>query len=103
MISAAAATNSTAPTGTRLWLSFVHMRQPGIARSRENAYVMRDALVTQAMPQNSWPMHEIRMTISAAVDESDCSKIASDVPPASVTALGSSTANVIASSTIQPI
>src|SRR5215213_703051 len=42
MISAAAATNSTAPTGTRLWLSFVQMRHPGTARSRENANVMRD-------------------------------------------------------------
>ena len=37
MISAQATTNSTAPTGVRLWLSLVQIRQPGIARSRENA------------------------------------------------------------------
>ena len=64
---------------------------------------MRDALVTQAMPQKSWPMQEIRITISAAVADSARSKIASDVPPASVIAASSAAANVIASSTIQPI
>src|SRR5215211_3341372 len=103
MISAQVTTKSTAPTGVWFLFSFVQIRQPGIARSREKAYVMREALVTQAMPQNSWPMQEIRITNSAAVADSDCSKIASDVPPASVTALGSPTANVIASSTTQPI
>ena len=30
-------TKSTAPTGVRRWFSFVHRRQPGMARSRENA------------------------------------------------------------------
>ena len=64
---------------------------------------MREALVTHAMPQNSWPMQEIRITISAAVADSAVSKIASDVPPASVIAPSSAAANVIASSTIQPI
>src|SRR3954454_186890 len=95
---AAAQTNSTAPTGTRLRSSFVQIRQPGMARSRENAYVMRDALVTQAMPQNSWPMHEMKMTISPAVLDSALSMIESEPPPASLTALVSVAANVSASS-----
>src|SRR5215217_6098052 len=103
MISAHTTTNSTAPTGVRLWFSRVQSRQPGMARSRENAYVMRDALVTHAMPQNSCPMQEMRITISAAVEESAFSKIASDVPPPSLTASTSVAANVIASSTTQPI
>src|SRR5215213_10590879 len=103
MISAAAATNSTAPTGTRLWLSFVQMRHPGTARSRENANVMRDALVTQAMPQNSWPTVEMRMIVSAHPSLIALVKIAGEKPNASSIAVVFVAANVIASSTIQPI
>ena len=36
--------------------------------------------MTQAMPQNSWPMQEIRITISAAVADSALSSTASDPP-----------------------
>jgi hypothetical protein len=64
---------------------------------------MREALVTQAMPQKSCPMVEMRITISAAVGLSALSKIASEVPPPSLTALTSAAANVIASRTIQPM
>src|SRR4051794_1676485 len=91
---AAAQTNSTAPTGTRLEFSRVQIFQPGIARSRENAYVIREALVTQAMPQNSWPMQEMKITISPAVLDSALSMIDSAPPPPSAIALESVAANV---------
>ena len=55
----------TAKAGTRWWFRRVHSRWPGTARSRENAYIMREQLVTQAMPQKSWPMTAIRMITSA--------------------------------------
>ena len=49
------------PLGPR-WLQ---SRQPGMARSRENAKNVREQLVTQAMPQKSWPTTAIRMIASA--------------------------------------
>ena len=64
---------------------------------------MRDALVTQAMPQNSWPMQEMRITISAAVADSELSRMASEPPPPSLIAPVSVAANVSASSSTQPI
>jgi hypothetical protein len=64
---------------------------------------MREALVTQAMPQNSWPMQEIRITISPAVLDSALSMIASEPPPPSLIAFVSVAANVSASSRTQPI
>src|SRR5688572_10426920 len=74
-----------------------------MARSREKAYVMREQLVTQAMPQNSWPIVARRTTSFAAHGSSEALKIASDEPSPSFTALGSAAANVIASRTNQPI
>src|SRR5262245_28333155 len=53
---------STAPTtvpamialaGVPLLVTFDHNRQPGTARSRLNAYVIRDIEVTQLMPQKN--------------------------------------------------
>ena len=71
--------------GSRLWLTRLHSRQPGTAPSRENAYIMREQLVTQAMPQNSWPIVEMRITTSP----SRCHrarKTAIELPPASLIA-----------------
>src|SRR4029450_13083526 len=51
---------------TRSRLPRRQMTQPGIARSRENAYQVREALVSPAAPQNSWPTVAIRMTSFAA-------------------------------------
>src|SRR5690348_9030954 len=65
MISAATATASTDSAGTRRLSTRLHSRHPGIARSRENAYQVRDALVSPAMPQNSCPIVEMRITSSA--------------------------------------
>src|SRR5436309_15868208 len=45
MISAAIETAITALNGTRRWLTRRNIPHPGIARSRENAYQVRDALV----------------------------------------------------------
>ena len=49
---------------------------PGTAPSRENANVIREALVMQAIPQNSCPTVEIRMTALAAATLSAVSMIA---------------------------
>ena len=46
----------TALNGTRVALTRREQcRQPGIARSRENAKHVREALVRQAAPQKNWP------------------------------------------------
>ena len=55
-ISARTATAMTALNGIRFSLTLLQIRQPGTAPSRENAYIMRDELVMQLMPQNSCPM-----------------------------------------------
>src|SRR3954454_10883109 len=60
-----AATARTELAGTRRLSTLLQIRQPGIARSRENAYQVRDALVRAAMPQKICPIVEIRMTASA--------------------------------------
>jgi len=44
----------TAFTGTRLWATLRHTRDPGTAPSRENAKSMREAAVTDAVPQKNW-------------------------------------------------
>src|SRR3954451_851221 len=69
---------------------------------------MREALVTQAMPQNSWPMVAMAITSSAVPDPSAVLKIASEEPSPKpfaglLIAFVSVAANVIASSTNQPI
>ena len=53
MISENTETAITALNGTRSRLTRRKMYQPGIARSRENAYQVREALVRPAAPQNS--------------------------------------------------
>ncbi len=59
-----------------------HRLWPGTAPSRENANVMREALVTHAMPQNSWPTVEIRITALAPAEVSAELKIVSAGKPA---------------------
>ena len=60
----------------RLCPSRRHRLCPGTAPSREKANVIRDALVTHAIPQNSWPIVEIRSTALAAAEVSAVSMIA---------------------------
>ena len=76
MISANTTTNSTDQVGVRLLPSRRHRLWPGTAPSREKANVIREALVTQAIPQNSWPIVEIRSTAFAAAEVSAVSMIA---------------------------
>src|SRR5262249_43019012 len=102
MISAATETAITALKGTFRRLRRRKSHHPGMPRSRENAYQVREALVSPAAPQKSWPIVAIRITIFAAQESSEVVKIEMDVPPASLTAPGSLTANRKASRTIQP-
>src|SRR6266511_2369898 len=72
---------STDMAGTRWRVSRTQVRQPGMARSRENAYQVRDALVRPAMPQKIWPTVEIRMTVSAQPELMALVKTAIELPP----------------------
>src|SRR5262245_603287 len=102
MISAAMETAITALNGTRRSLRRRKSHHPGMPRSRENAYQVRDALVRPAAPQKSWPIVAIRITLFAAQESSEVVKIEIEVPPASLTAPGSLTANRNASRMTQP-
>ena len=64
--------------------------------------VIRDALVTQAIPQKSCPMVEMTSTALAADDVRADSMIDCEVPPAASIAFVCVAANVSASSTNQP-
>src|SRR2546425_12502499 len=102
MMSASTALVITEYTGTRRLSTRLQMPQPGIARSREKAYQVRDALVRHAIPQKSWPTVEMRITISAHRELIALVKMEIDVPPPLLTALTSWAANVIASRTSHP-
>src|SRR3954468_2991462 len=96
-ISANTATAMTALNGIRLSLTRLQIRQPGTAPSRENAYIMRDELVMQLMPQNSWPITAmIRIALTQLVPIA-LRNTAGAPPPPLVTAAGSAAANVTAS------
>src|SRR3954454_24741134 len=103
MISAQTATARTEYIGTRRLSTVLHSRQPGIARSRENAYHVREALVRPAMPQKIWPITAIRITSLAAHESRALVKIAWTAPAASLTALTSLAAKRNARMTNQPI
>src|SRR5256885_16858170 len=60
----------TALNGTRSRFTRRKIAQPGIPRSRENAYQVRDALVSPAAPQKSCPTVAIRITSFAAHESS---------------------------------
>src|SRR5947209_19438994 len=98
-------TNRTDQVGVLFFPSRRQRLWPGTAPSRENANVMRDALVRQATPQKSCPTVEIRITAFAAARLSAVEKIAR----AGNAALTISVswlfwiATVMASRTIQPI
>jgi hypothetical protein len=101
MISAATATAITALNGIRRWLTRLQVRQPGTAPSRLKAYIMREALVMQLMPQKSWPVAAMMSTVFVQPWlPMALSKTEMDVPPPSVTAFGSAAANVMASNTM---
>src|SRR6266545_8095733 len=102
MISEATATAITALNGTRSRLMRRNTHQPGIPRSRENAYQVRDALVSPAAPQKNCPIVAIRITVFAAQESRALLKIAIEVPPPSLTAPTSLAAKRKASSTNQP-
>src|SRR2546426_7345908 len=91
MIRDAVDTAITAYNGTRCRLRRRNSRQPGMPRSRENAYHVRDALVSPAAPQKSWPIVAIRTTIFAAHMWLFMAlvKIEIAVPPAPLTAFTS--------------
>src|SRR5687768_17619520 len=101
--SAATETPMTALNGTRSRLIRRNRDQPGIARSRENAYQVRDALVRPAATQKICPIVAIRNTIFAAHGSSEMLKISPTKPPASLTASTSLAANRNARITNHPI
>src|ERR1700760_2873518 len=103
MIIANEQTKATAQVGVRRWVSRRQRLWPGTAPSREKANVIREALVTHAIPQNSWPTVEITSTAFAAAELSEVSMTDCEVPPAALIALTCVAANVSASSTIHPI
>src|SRR6266545_2217249 len=101
--SEATATAITALNGTRSRLIRRNTYQPGMPRSRENAYHVRDALVRPAAPQKNWPTVAIRITSFAAQGSSAELKIPNTLPPELLTAPTWVAANRKASSTNQPM
>ena len=92
-------TNMTALAGMRVVLFTVESHfEPGMAPSRLNAKVIRDALVRQAVVQNSCPAVEISSTRKCQPSGSACPKITSTAPKPSLTPLTSWTAKTNASS-----
>src|SRR5215470_11688020 len=91
-----------ASAGAPLRVSLVQSWWPGTARSRLNAQVIRDMLVTQLMPQKNCPMVEMMMTVLKKTGVSADWKIAPEKPPAELIASTSVAANRKASSRIQP-
>src|SRR5215216_2972601 len=99
----ATATAITALNGTRSRLILRNSHQPGMPRSRENAYQVRDALVSPAAPQNSWPTVAMIRTSFAAHESSALVKIAPTNPRLSSTDFVSVAANRKARRTSQPM
>src|SRR5436305_8616483 len=102
MISETIDTAITAHSGTRLAFTRRNSAHPGIPRSRENAYQVRDALVRPAAPQNSWPTVQMISTNFAAHELRPVSSTAIDPPPALLIAGMFVAANSSASSTSHP-
>src|SRR5579884_1553579 len=99
MMPAKAHTKRTAQVGVRFFPNRRHRLCPGTAPSREKAKVIRDALVVQAIPQNSCPTVEISSTALAAAVVSAVVMIGIAVVCA-VMALGWMAANVSARRTM---
>ncbi len=88
MSSAATDTAITAYSGTLSRFRRLNSHQPGIPRSRENAYQVREALVSPAAPQNSCPTVTM-IRISFAAHRSPARALVTiefEAPPASLTA-----------------
>src|SRR5262245_28520836 len=85
-------------TGVRLRFTLDQSRWPGTARSRLNAHVIRDMLVTQLMPQKNCPMVETMMTVLKKNGVNADWKIAPEKPPAELIASTLVAANRKASS-----
>src|SRR3954454_12264942 len=102
MISAQTATARTENIGTRRLSTVLHSRHPGIARSREKAYHVREALVRPAMPQKIWPIVAMKITVSAHPELMAVVMTEIAVPPPSLIAFVSEAAKVSASRTNQP-
>ena len=66
MTSEATETAITALNGTLSLFTRRKIAHPGIPRSREKAYHVREALVSPAAPQKSWPIVAMIRTIFAA-------------------------------------
>ena len=98
-ISAHTATAMTALNGIRLESTRRHRREPGTAPSRLNAYIMREALVMQLMPQKNCPTTQMMRIVFVQAAVIELSNTANTVPPPSLTAFASPAANVIASRT----
>src|SRR3954447_22506260 len=103
MIAENTETAITALNGTRSRLTRRNTAQPGIALSRENAYQVREALVSPAAPQKSCPTVAIRITSFAAQESSALVKIAPTKPALLLTAPTWVAANRNARSRTQPI
>src|SRR5829696_3002781 len=103
MASEATDTPITALKGTLSLLTRRKTAQPGIPRSREKAYHVREALVRPAAPQKIWPTVAMISTSFAAQLSRALVKIAPTKPAASLTPSTSFAANRKASRTNQPI
>src|SRR5207302_3584027 len=104
MIREATDTARTAYSGTRAALSRRKSHQPGMPRSRENAYQVREALVSPAAPQKSWPTVAMISTSFAPQRWFAIAllKIEIELPPAASTAFVSLAAYRKASRTNHP-
>ena len=69
------ATSITAFAGTRFAVSFCQVAEPGIAPSRLNAKVIRDAEVMHEVAQNTWADAEMKSTNAAQLVPSDSVKM----------------------------
>src|SRR3954452_487039 len=102
-ISANTATAMTALNGIRFSLTRLQIRQPGTAPSRENAYIIRDELVMQLMPQNSCPMTAMMRIALTQLVLIAARNTAGAPPPPLVTAAGSAAPKATASRRVEPI
>ena len=82
-IAADTPTSITALAGTLVAVSADHLFEPGIAPSRLNAYVIREAEVMHEVAQKNWADAEMNSTRVAQLVPSDSTKIPATPPPAS--------------------
>src|SRR4051812_8554875 len=99
-MSARTATAMTALNGMRLASTRLHRREPGTAPSRLKAYIMREALVMQLMPQKNCPTTQMMRIIFVQEVVMALSKTAKTVPPPELIAFVSCAAKVMASRTM---